>query len=111
MPGTSKKRPVRPFNGAADGKPFSAENQPSPEAKKAGWEERKKERLFTGEVWSQLVGKDGMKLTDFTKKMIKLAEGGNPKAIEKVLGAIEDDSIKLDASGEVVIRIQRDTNV
>lgn len=111
MDKTPKKRPVKPFNGAADGKPFTTENQPSPEAKSAGWEQRRKERLFTGEVWEQLVGNNGLPLKEFTKKMIKLAEGGNTKAIEKVLGAIEEETVKIDTTGEMVIRIIRDNNV
>lgn len=108
---TPKKRPAKPFKGAVDGKPFTSTNQPTPEQKKAGWEERKKERLFTGEVWQQLVGENGLNLKEFTKKLIKLAEGGNPKAIEKVLSAIEDDSIKIEFPQTTTIRILRDANV
>lgn len=108
MDKTPKKRPSKPFKGAVDGKPFTSENQPLPEAKKAGWEERKKERLFTGQVWAQLVGESGLPLKEFTAKLIKLAEAGNPKAIERVLNAIEDEDVKLPQIGEVVVRIVRD---
>lgn len=104
---TTEKRRIGPD----DGKKFTADYQPSPEAKSTGWEKRRKERLFTGEVWNQLVGTNGLPLKEFTKKIIKLAEGGNPKAIEKVLGAIEEETMKVDTTGDITIRIIRDSDV
>lgn len=38
---TPKKRPAKPFQGAKDGKPFTKETQPSPQAKSAGWQKKR----------------------------------------------------------------------
>ena len=99
---TPKKRQRKLLNGAADGKPFTTENQPTPEQKKKGWEERRKERLLTQSILSHLLGSnldDNAKLEDYTAALLKLAKEGNTKAIETINKALEDDIQKIHLSG------------
>lgn len=90
---TPNKRPKKPFRGAKDGKPFTKENQPSPEAKKKGWEKWRKERHLTQEIIKQ-VG-EGTTLKSYVKSLVVLAKKGNPKAIDAVNRCLEDDIIKI----------------
>lgn len=95
---TTNKRPRKPFTGV-EGKRFSKTNQPTPENKSIGWQERRKERLLTQEVLKQLVGDDGTgnnNLTSYINELIKLAKKGNPKAIETINKCIEDDVQKIE---------------
>lgn len=90
---TPKKRPVKPFRGAEDGKPFTTENQPDPELKKKGWEKWRKDRHLTQTVIKHLGNEKS--LTAYVKKLIALAEKGNPKAIDAINKCLEDDIIKV----------------
>lgn len=92
MAKTTTKRPTKPFKGD-EGVKFSSENQPSPEAKKAGWEQWRKERHLTQTVIKQL--NKGNSLTEYVKSMVTLAKRGNPKAIDVITKCLEDDIIKI----------------
>lgn len=101
---TPKKRPAKPFRGAIDGVPFTSENQPTPEQKKKGWEEVRKQRLLTQSLLKALFGKDldnTEAADDYALSLIRLAKDGNPKAIDTINKAIEDDIQKIHLSGEV----------
>ena len=97
--GTSRQRPAKPFKGAVDGKPFTTNNQPTPEQKAKGWQDKRAERLLTQEILKYILGKDNQtgedNLTGYVKDLIKLAKAGNPKAIETVNKCIEDDIQKV----------------
>jgi hypothetical protein len=100
---TSNKRPHKPFTGV-EGKTFDSKNQPTPEAKKLGWEERRKQRLLTQSILEAITGKqsDGTdKLKEYTNSLIKLAKEGNAKAIDTVNKAIEDDIQKIQVTGSM----------
>jgi hypothetical protein len=104
---TSKKRPKKPFKGAIDGIPFTAANQPTPEQKKAGWEQWRKERNLTQAVIKELIGEDGNSdnFKEYIQSLIKNAKIGNPKAIDAVNKCLEDEIIKVaatNAAGEDV---------
>ena len=95
---TSNKRPPKPFKGAVDGKPFTTDNQPSPEAKKAGWEQWRKERHLTQSIIKEMLGTDGKPtdtFKDFIAALVGNAKAGNPKAIDVVTRCIEDDILKV----------------
>lgn len=93
---TSKKRPVKPFRGAADGKPFTPETQPSPEAKSEGWKKMRAQRLLTQAILSHMTA--GQNLQEYIESLYKNAKKGNPKAIETINKGIEDDIIKIAAT-------------
>ena len=87
---TSKRKPLR---GAIDGKPFTSENQPSPEAKKAGWKELREQRLLTQNLLKLLLDENGIPTnegTDFFKSLLTNAKDGNAKAIDVVINTLED---------------------
>lgn len=99
---TSVKRrpgPKKPLRGAIDGKPFTSTNQPPPEAKKAGWEQWRKERHLTQAIVKKMLGIDGKPtktMNTFINKLIVNANKGNPKAIEVLSKTIEDqEAIKI----------------
>lgn len=95
---TTKKRPAKPFTGK-EGNTFSKDNQPSPEAKKKGWQELRKERLLTQEIIKELIGSDGkpkQSFKDYIRAMLTNAKRGNPKAIETINKCLEDDVLKVD---------------
>jgi dsDNA-specific endonuclease/ATPase MutS2 len=103
---TSKKRPAKPFVGN-EGKKFSAEHQPTPEAKRLGWEEWRKERNLTQGIIKELLGEDGQgkNLKEYMQSLIANAKDGNPKAIDAVNKCLEDDIAKVamvDPSGNAV---------
>ena len=95
---TSKKRPAKPFRGAIDGKPFSKENQPPPEAKSKGWKERRSEMLLSKAIAEALgvTADDQTPLKGYAAKLILLAENGNAEALKQVRQAIEDEVTKID---------------
>ena len=67
---TSKRKPLR---GAIDGKPFTSENQPTPEAKKAGWKELREQRLLTQNLLKLLLDENGIPTSegsDFFKSLL-----------------------------------------
>jgi len=107
----TSKKPPKPFRGAIDGVPFSIDNQPSPEAKKAGWEEFRKRRMLTQEMVKLMLGDDGQPTGTFTEFMTSLvanAKIGNPKAIDVISKCMEDDITKVAAvntSGEDVTHL------
>lgn len=84
---TTKKRPAKPFNGS-EGKVFSTDNQPSPEAKKQGWEERRAQKLLTQKIIEKMTS--GKKLDDYVEALYKAAVMGNAKAIDTINKGIED---------------------
>jgi hypothetical protein len=101
---TPNKRPAKPFRGAIDGVPFTSENQPSPEAKKKGWEERRKEQLLTKSILKYILGPnfdDDAKLDEYPEIIWNLAKDGNSKAIETINKALEDDIHKVQHSGQI----------
>jgi hypothetical protein len=102
---TTKKLPVR-FTGK-EGNSFSATNQPSPEAKRKGWQELRKQRMLTQELIKLMIGKDGTPTAtfrDYLKSLVVNAKLGNAKAIEAVNKCLEDDVTKIELSGEVAQR-------
>lgn len=105
---TSIKRPKKPFKGAVDGKPFSADNQPSSDTKKAGWEELRKRKLLTRNILKILFDAEGIPLKDgedYFKSLVTNAKGGNAKAIDTVNKAIENElptSIELNGKIETM---------
>ena len=95
---TSKQRPVKPFRGAVDGTPFTTENQPTPEAKKKGWEQFRKERHLTQSIIKMMLGEDGSPNETFKgylDSLVKNARAGNPKAIDAINKCLEDEIIKV----------------
>jgi len=105
-----KRRPAKPFTGK-EGNSFSKDNQPTPEQKKAGWEQWRKERHLTQAIVKKMLGVNGKPtrtMTDFINKLVQNANRGNPKAIETIYKCIEDDVIKVaqtDPNGNPVTTI------
>lgn len=94
---TNKRHKVGPN----DGVKFSSENQPSPEAKKAGWEQFRKERHLTQSIIKMMLGEDGTPNETFKgylDSLVKNAQLGNPKAIDAVNKCLEDEIIKVAAT-------------
>lgn len=81
-----------------NGKMFSKNYQPTPEAKRAGWQEVRKQRLLTQGIIALMVGKDG-KPTDtfkgYLRSLVDNAKMGNAKAIEALNKIMEDDILKI----------------
>lgn len=104
---TPTKRQPNRLRGAIDGRPFTSENQPSPEAKRKGWQELRKQRMLTQELIKLMIGKDGTPTAtfrDYLKSLVVNAKLGNAKAIEAVNKCLEDDVTKIELSGEVAQR-------
>jgi hypothetical protein len=93
---TPKKRPSKPFKGAVDGKPFSKENQPSPEAKSKGWEARRAERLLTQKIIEKLTGSNN--LEEYVDSLFNNAKMGNAKAIDTLNNGIEEQITKTETT-------------
>lgn len=92
-----KRRPLKPFTGK-EGKKFSKDNQPTPEAKRLGWQEVRKQRLLTQGIIALMVGKDGTPTDTFKgylKSLVDNAKMGNAKAIEALNKIMEDDILKI----------------
>lgn len=97
---TTRKLPAKPFTGS-EGNSFSSTNQPTPEAKKRGWEEFRKERHLTREIIKMMLGEDGKPNETFNgylNSLVKNAQLGNPKAIDAVNKCLEDEIIKVAAT-------------
>lgn len=97
---TTEKRsePHPPFTGV-EGKKFSSENQPTPEAKKAGWKQIREQRHLTQEIIKMMIGEDGKPTQTFKEYMAALvsnAKTGNPKAIDAINKCIEDEVTKIE---------------
>ena len=93
---TSKKRPAKPFRGAIDGKPFTKENQPTPEAKSKGWEARRAERLLTQKIIDKLPGANN--LEEYVDSLFNNAKMGNAKAIDTLNNGIEEQITKTETT-------------
>ena len=94
-----RQGPKKPLRGAIDGKPFTKDNQPTPEAKKAGWEQWRKERHLTQAIVKKMLGVDGKPtktMAQFITKLVSNANKGNPKAIDVLTKSLEDqEAIKI----------------
>jgi len=90
---TPKKRPAKPFRGAIDGKPFTKETQPTPEAKSEGWKNLRAQRLLTQGILAHMT--KGKNMQEFINSLYANAKKGNPKAIETIVKGIEEDVIKI----------------
>ena len=92
-----KRRPAKPFTGK-EGKVFSKDNQPTPEAKRLGWQELRKQRLLTQGIIALMVGKDNQPtetFKDYLRSLVTNAKLGNAKAIEALNKILEDDILKI----------------
>lgn len=102
---TSVKRANKPGNGGTilppAPKPFTSENQPTPEQKSNGWKEKRALRLLTQEILGFMTADENMK--DYVISLYKNAKKGNPKAIETINKGIEDDIVKVDVTGNMAI--------
>ena len=87
---TTRKRPLKPFTGV-EGVTFDKDYQPSPEAKKLGWQKWREERHLTQGIIKELQGE---KMGVYIKKLIDLAKDGNAKAIDAINKCLEDDITK-----------------
>jgi len=85
---TSKRIPLR---GAIDGKPFTTDNQPSPEAKSKGWQELRAQRLLTQKILEEMI--KGTNMADYFQSLLNNAKMGNAKAIETINNGIEEQKI------------------
>lgn len=80
------------------GPKFSKENQPSPEAKKKGWQQLRAERHLSQAIIKEMLGDDGKPtdtFKDYIRSLVINAKDGNAKAIEAVNKFIEDDVQKI----------------
>ena len=85
---TSSKRRDHHLKGAIDGKPFSKENQPTPEQKKEGWKEWREKRMLTQMIAKKMA--QGSTLEEYYQSLLDNAKAGNAKAIETINKGIED---------------------
>ena len=95
---TSKKRPIKPFKGAVDGKPFTTQYQPTPEAKSKGWQEKRAQKFLTQKILEVLL--NGANLEDYVKSLFDNAKKGNPKAIDTINNGIEEQVTKTDVTSK-----------
>ena len=96
---TSEKPQRSVLKGAKDGVPFGEQPQPSPEAKKLGWQKLREQRLLTQNLLKLLLDENGMPTIDgqsFFQSLITNAKGGNPKAIDVLINTLEDQVTKTD---------------
>lgn len=87
-------------------KQFTSEYQPSPEAKKRGWEELRKERLLTQNLFKALLDDNGLPTIEgksFFESLVLNAKEGNAKAIDVVIKALEDQVDKSEVKVETNI--------
>ena len=91
----SPKKPPILFNGNEHGIPYSATNQPSPEAKSEGWKKKRAQRLLTQEILKVM---DGQTLTDYVQSLVTNAKLGNVKAIETINKGIEEEIQKIEVT-------------
>ena len=96
---TSEKRPIKTtrngnklFNGKEDGKPFTSENQPTPEQKKAGWDKKRAREEFVNKVYGKLLtlaDKNDLtnrEIIDLGKIAIEIS--GDKKNTQEVQGSV-----------------------
>ena len=101
QPVKTPKKP-RPIVGPTTGKRFSKDYQPTPAAKRKGWEEVRKEKHLTKGIIDELIGKDGKPNASFKaymRALVSLAKEGNAKAIETVNKCLEDTVITVEPPG------------
>lgn len=102
---TPKKRQSRVY-GAKDGKPFTPENQPSPQAKSDGWKRRRAEMLLSKAIAEQLGvdTDDKAPLKKYAKRLVELAQEGNTEAMKQVRSSVEDvvDKVDLTSDGQAI---------
>ena len=92
---TPKKPRIR-MNGIETGKPFTKDNQPSPEAKSTGWEARRAERLLTQKIIEKLTGANN--LEEYVDSLFNNAKMGNAKAIDTLNNGIEEQITKTETT-------------
>ena len=73
-------------------KQFTSDYQPDPEAKKAGWEAKRAQRLLTQKIIEKLT--DGETLDEYVTSLLNNAKMGNAKAIDTINAGIEEQVIK-----------------
>lgn len=105
---TPIKRQKSRLNGAKDGKPFTTENQPTPEQKSKGWQERRAERLLTQQILAMILR--GQTLEQYARSLLDNAMAGNAKAIETINKGIEDQvdkhEVKVEQTGDVKVTFE-----
>jgi hypothetical protein len=77
---------------------FTAETQPSPEAKKMGWQRLREQRLLTQNILKMYMDDNGLPTKegkDLFKSLHENAKNGNAKALDIISKAIEDDVQKV----------------
>lgn len=90
---TSEKPQRSVLKGAKDGVPFGEQPQPSPEAKKLGWQKLREQRLLTQNILKLLLDENGIPTKDgedFFTSLLTNAKDGNAKAIDVVINTLED---------------------
>ena len=78
--------------------PFTSEYQPSPEAKKMGWQRLREQRLLTQNILKMYMDDNGLPTKegkDLFKSLHENAKNGNAKALDIISKAIEDDVQKV----------------
>lgn len=106
---TAKHNPIK--NLPKSGPKFSKDNQPAPEAKKMGWQKLREQRLLTQNILKAIFKNDGQLTVDgkdLFKSLIVNAKKGNPKALDLISKAIEDDVQKIsitDSEGKALPQV------
>jgi len=101
MAGETPKKPRSRMNGNDTGVPFGVQPQPTPEAKKAGWQELRARRLLTQAIIKEMFGDDGVESDSFKgyiKALVDNAKMGNAKAIDTINSGIEEQVVKTEVS-------------
>jgi len=89
------------MKGNETGKPFTSDNQPSPEAKSKGWQELRAQRLLTQKILEEMT--KGTNMADYFQSLLSNAKMGNAKAIETINRGIEDQVDKSEVKVETNI--------
>jgi len=74
--------------------PFTATNQPSPEAKRLGWQKIREKRMLTASIIDHMFGGDGepkQAFHDYMKHLMAHAKDGHQLAMKTVNNAIEQE--------------------
>lgn len=89
-----------------DGKKFTSENQPTPEAKSEGWKKKRAEKLLTQKIIEKIIDApvdDKRSLSKYVDAIYDLAVSGNPKAIDTINKGIEEEVQKIEHSGTIEV--------
>src|SRR6478609_7799773 len=89
---TTTKRRKNLLTGV-EGKKFTPEAQPTPEAKSEGWKKLRAKRLLTQAILAHMTKEKN--LESYINSLYANAKKGNPKAIETINKGIEDDIAKV----------------